>query len=370
MDGDQLSLVADGAAADPRHLRREISAAIDQQLWTQAAQHEQGEGLQRGVDLCATRLHLARLRKRGQHKEANFLMACLTGALWPLQRQHDCPRSGETPIDPTCKRCEEGCAETFLHRHWLCAGNLFDHPNEAAKRAHQGLSRRAQEEAMDTPCLWFRGLLPAEYTTGLLPPPASEETAMVFGAGGASTPGYLIRKHPLYWKTDGSGGKYGQDARLVGNELADAFAEKGALLHEVPVDVVRAVSEADFLAVRIQKQLYTTAIQAVPELKGSAKAPGSREARRLTLHQLMAATNHDLLRDPLKLQGQWHCFRCGHTIAHKQLREWLLNVPCVPLLPTTLPDLFHACQPVLIGLQATHGSHKLAYKRGIWWCVA
>ena len=373
LDGDQLSLVADGAAADPRHLRREISAAIDQQLWAQATQHEQGKGLQQGVDLHATRLHLARLRKRGQHKEANFLMACLTGALWPLQRQHDCPRSGETPIDPTCKRCEEGCAETFLHRHWLRAGNLFDHPNEAAKRAHQGLSRRAQAEAADTPCLWFRGLLPAEYTTGLLPPPASEETAMVFGAGGASTPGYLIRNHPLYWYTDDSGGKYGHDARLVragwgavgvsctvpfpqraaawgalygplpgelqgsdraeiwdllqllertlgdlvvgtdcdylvkcfhkrwwarkgcfkngdlwcrigtalnrrrkvivykvrahvlapdspldlaahtwtsvvGNELADAFAVKGALLHEVPVDVVEAVSEADFLA--------------------------------------------------------------------------------------------------------------------------
>ena len=56
---------------------------------------------------------------------------------------------------------------------------------------------------------------------------------------------------------------------VVGNELADAFAEKGALLHEVPIDVVRAVGEADFLAVHMQKQLYTTAIQAVPELKGS-----------------------------------------------------------------------------------------------------
>ena len=132
---------------------------------------------------------------------------------------------------------------------------------------------------------------------------------------------------------------------VVGNELADAFAEKGALLHEVPIDVVRAVSEADFLAVRIQKQLYTTAIQAVPELKGSAKAQGSRETRRLTLPQLMAATDHDLLRDPLKVQRQWHCSRCGHTIVH-------------------------AGQPVLIGLQATHGSHKLACKRGIWWCVA
>ena len=143
---------------DPRYLRREFSAAIDQQLWARAAQHEQGKGSQQGVDWHATRLHLTRRRKRGQHKEANFLMACLTGALWPSQRQHECPRSGETPLDPTCLRCEEGCAETFLHRHWLCAGNLFDHPNEAAKQAHQRLSRRAQRDAADTPCLWSGSL--------------------------------------------------------------------------------------------------------------------------------------------------------------------------------------------------------------------
>ena len=60
----------------------------------------------------------------------------------------------------------------------------------------------------------------------------------------------------------------------MGNELADAFAEKGALLHEVPVDLFAAVSEVDSLAVRIQKQLYTTAIQAVPELKGLCKGAG------------------------------------------------------------------------------------------------
>ena len=376
-------------------------------------------------------------------------MACLTGALWSLQRQHDCPRSGETPIDPG-----------------YVLENLFDHPNEAAKRAHQGLSRRAQVEAMDTPCLWFRGLLPAErrwllriqqWSLGqgeLLHLATSFETTrciciqtaaaadmakmrgsseLVGVAVGVSCkvpfpqraaawaalygplPGelqgsdraeiwallqllertlgdlvvgtdcdYLVKCFYKRWGARKGCFKNGDlwcrirtalnrkrkvivckvrahvlapDSPLevaahtwtsvVGNELADAFAEKGALLHEVPIDVVRAVSEADFLAVRIQKQLYTTSMQAVPELKGSAKAPGSREARSLTLPS-----------------------RCGHTIAHKQLREWLLNVPCVPLLPTTLPDLFHACQPVLIGLQASHGSHKLAYKRGIWWCVA
>ena len=151
----------------------------------------------------------------------------------------------------------------------------------------------------------------------------------------------------------------------MGNKLADAYAEKGALLHEVQVDVVEAVREAESLAVRIQKKFYTTAIQAVPELKGSAKAPDSRVAWKLTLPKLMAATSHDLLRDPLKLQEQWHCSRCGHTIAHKHLREWLMNVPCIPLLSTAGLDLFHAGQPVFIGLQATHGSHKLAYKRSI-----
>ena len=66
LDGAQFSLVADGAVADPRFLRREFSAAIDQQLWTRAAQREQGKGSQQGVDWHATRLHLTRLRKRGQ----------------------------------------------------------------------------------------------------------------------------------------------------------------------------------------------------------------------------------------------------------------------------------------------------------------
>ena len=57
--------------------------------------------------------------------------------------------------------------------------------------------------------------------------------------------------------------------------------------------------------------------------------------------------------------------RCGHMIAHKQLREWLLNGPCVPLLPTDRFRTFSTVgQPVLIGLQATHGSHKLALQAG------
>ena len=45
-----------------------------------------------------------------------------------------------------------------------------------------------------------------------------------------------------------------------GNELADAFAGKGALLHEVPVDVVEAVREADALVVRSKRQLHITAV--------------------------------------------------------------------------------------------------------------
>ena len=157
---------------------------------------------------------------------------------------------------------------------------------------------------------------------------------------------------------------------VVGNEFADAFAEKGALLHEVPVDVVEASARPTLLRSAFRSSFTPQPYRPSPELKGSAKAPDLREARKLTLPKMMAATAHDLLRDPLKLQGQWHCSRCGHTIAHKHLREWLMNVPCVPLLHTAVPDLFHAGQLALIGLQATHGSHKLAYKRGIWWCVA
>ena len=164
-DGSQLQLVAQGAATDPRYLRHQYRAAIDQQLWETAAQHEQGQGLQ-------------------------HVVACLAGASWPLQRQHECPRKGEAPVDPTCLRCDGGHPETCLHRHWSCVGNKLDHPHE-----HNWLSRRAQSDASEPPCLWLRRLLPASLTIGLLPPPDAVTSAMVFGAGGASTEGYLVRNH-------------------------------------------------------------------------------------------------------------------------------------------------------------------------------
>ena len=121
---------------------------------------------------------------------------------------------------------------------------------------------------------------------------------------------------------------------------------------------------------RIQKQLHTTAMQAVPELKGPAKAPDEREPRASVLRQLLAASPHALFRDPLVLQGQWHCTSCGHTVAHKCLREWLRTVPCVPLVPSAVSEIFHVEQLVLIGFQPTHVSHTLADRRGICSCVA
>ena len=142
-------------------------------------------------------------------------MACLTGALWPLQSQHDCRVKGEAPVDPTCLRCEGGHPETLQHRHWSCVGNKFDHPDEAAKQSHRWLSRRAHTDATELPCFWLRGLLPASLTIGILPPPVAEATAMVFCAGGASTEGCLVRNHPLFWNTEGGGGKYGHDERLI-----------------------------------------------------------------------------------------------------------------------------------------------------------
>ena len=55
--------------------------------------------------------------------------------------------------------------------------------------------------------------------------------------------------------------------------------------------------------------------------RGSAQAPDARELRAPILQKLKDSSTHVLLRDPLKLQGQWHCSRCGHTIAHTHIRE-------------------------------------------------
>ena len=60
----------------------------------------------------------------------------------------------------------------------------------------------------------------ASYTVygseGFLPPLSRLVCCQaIFGAGGASTEGYLVRNHPPFWYTDGSGGKYAQDERLI-----------------------------------------------------------------------------------------------------------------------------------------------------------
>ena len=147
-DGSQLQLVAQGTATDPRYLRHEYRAAIDQQLWEQAAQHEQGQGLQPTFHVFESGASTRRP-----------ISSCLMGTLWPLQRQHECQRKGETPVDPTCLRCDGGHPETFLHRHWSCEGNKFDHSHEVVKQAHYWLSRRAQSDASELPSSWLRRLL-------------------------------------------------------------------------------------------------------------------------------------------------------------------------------------------------------------------
>ena len=102
----------------------------------------------------------------------------------------------------------------------------------------------------------------------------------------------------------------------------------GGCFHEVPVDVVKTIWETDSLVVRIQKQHCITAMQAVPELKGSPKAPDAREPRAPVLLQLLAASPHASFRDP-----RTNVFLSG----------------CVPIIPSALPEISHAEQPVLIG---------------------
>eukprot|EP00973_Karenia_brevis_P051622 7168930-Karenia_brevis.AAC.1 len=55
-------------------------------LWTQAAMHRHGSGMEHGLDLTVTTKHYNWCIKQGEMSQTGALMAVLTGALWPGEK--------------------------------------------------------------------------------------------------------------------------------------------------------------------------------------------------------------------------------------------------------------------------------------------
>ena len=269
-----LSDNSTGAVWDPTDFLDCVTNALAKQLWSKAAKHYNGRGLENGADLYGIRLHVKQLRKQGKHDIAGALVCAATAAAWTRQRIADLPKNHDTvqqpdtqPVDPaprvviaeelsesqrefrewedslasgaaaaslnanprdpcvvasdkryhdpeaiTCKRCGKA-PETDYHRTWECDANR---KLKACKKS-ANLIQKAKFAHEALPCLWLRGIVPATWTTDLIPSPpetadpVAEDLGASFGPSGKLVTGSNDR---LLGCGDGSGGKKSADPRL------------------------------------------------------------------------------------------------------------------------------------------------------------
>ena len=123
-----------------------------------AARHEDGLGMERGVDRHSTLQWHSALLRQHRFSEAGMLMTILCGACWGEARRYDAGYR----TDNICQACHRD-EDTDLHRAWCCKwyNECFDHKAVAD-------SNYIKEEAMQRmeihPCLFNRGVMPAECT--------------------------------------------------------------------------------------------------------------------------------------------------------------------------------------------------------------
>jgi len=175
---------------------------LSAQLWVRAAAHEDGKGMEDGVDIDATTQLLKSFARR-KVPLRGMLEAIVTGATWPADRKHrampeDCP-------DPNCTRCDWRVPETTLHQCWECPAN--DQIEDKAVAGTQHLKRAAKEGAVTKPSLWLRGLVSIKGTQPVTPMPVSDELR---GAGTLNSSSWPAGRY----YSDGSGGVHTRYRRL------------------------------------------------------------------------------------------------------------------------------------------------------------
>ena len=177
---------------------------IEAVLWTKAAVHWQGQGLQNGgPDQWTLQRVLSRARSQDM-KAYNLMVKIAGGGCWTKQRCHDQLACKPCPL---CPRCREA-AETDFHRWWECPANqeLKIHDPEAFSTA---VSMLAFRYASEFPCWVARGLLPASLTT---PPPPADIMEGTFSPSPTGTRKTWTCVQEAF--TDGSGGQHSADPRL------------------------------------------------------------------------------------------------------------------------------------------------------------
>jgi len=148
---------------DPANVLRQVQQDAMSIQWTEASRYRNGLGLQHGADLYPLRKAIKHQKKKKEEGAPGFLMSLACASCWTTERMagafpHECaicPRCGQAP-------------ESELHRHWQCSANIPSTPKlveEYRRLAQEAVSQSAMAE----PCLWLRGILPANATAVPLP---------------------------------------------------------------------------------------------------------------------------------------------------------------------------------------------------------
>ena len=201
-------VVTIGEAIAP--ILREVQKGIEHKLWQQAAQHQDGAGLELIPDTSVVKNRLASLRRQGRQEEATMLGKIVTGGAWSQAMRH---AAGYVDT-ATCQLCGLAAAD-YLHSWWECpqARALVD--TRVANTEAWVPEASTTEEA----AAWRRGLVPKYWThfEGVI-----EERRPTWTKGPA--PRSLMAGGTF--ATDGSGGSFTSEPGL--RRVGWAFAQAGA----------------------------------------------------------------------------------------------------------------------------------------------
>ena len=164
----------------------------------------------------------------------------------------------------------------------------------------------------------------------------------------------------------------------TGNESADTLAGLGAGMHQPDPSLIDQVRKHDGLALQVIKRLVAVNIEAVQASKGlgpdqgPGRPPRGARARGCPLGELVRRSTHSLKHS----NGRWLCTECGTGRRWIGLASWLRAQPaCLgrpragPNRPAGAPVLLPSERRFQVGCTYLHTSHRLAWLRGVFFCM-
>ena len=176
---------------------KDFSNATTNRVWSIAADHFGGKGLEEGPpDFKPAQDAQRKLRTLDLWAQASALEGVTHGTAWPNSRLHptDVPSQG-------CPRCDDP-HETPWHRYWSCPRNA-DIPGDHGFIASSDFLRKVTTDnpILYPPCMWARAILPYHLTGAHIP---HNEVSKNQGA----TPVHLTQRYThLLAYSDGAGPK-------------------------------------------------------------------------------------------------------------------------------------------------------------------